>query len=130
FLIRPYTSASVSWKNNVLSNNASSNVINTLNWPVGTINYNSYFGSGGTGPDANKVTTDPKFTNSGASPPDLSLQSISPDKDAGDPTFSGTGELDFLGHPRVVGGHVDVGAYEVQPSTTPTPTPTPAPTST
>ena len=112
--VRPYTSASVVWKNNIVANNAT-NEINTLGWPVGTMNYNLYFGDG-SGPDANKIIADPKFTNAAASPPDLSLQSISPAKNAGDPGFVlGIGETDFLGNPRVVGGRVDMGAYEVQP---------------
>jgi len=113
FLIRPYTSASVSWKNNILSSNTY-NYANGLGWPVGTIKYNLYFGSN-VGPDANKVTANPQFTAPGASPPDLRIQATSPAKNAGYPNFvPGAGETDFLGHNRVVGGRVDIGAYEIQ----------------
>ena len=113
FLIRPYTSASVSWKNNILSSNTY-NYANGLGWPVGTIKYNLYFGSN-VGPDANKVTANPQFTAPGASPPDLRIQATSPAKNAGHPNFvPGAGETDFLGHNRVVGGRVDIGAYEIQ----------------
>src|SRR5205814_1576506 len=111
--VRPYTSASVSWKNNILSSNTD-NYANGLGWPVGTINYNLYFGSN-IGPDANKVTANPQFTAPGASPPDLSIQATSPAKNAGDPNFvRGACETDFLGRNRVVGGRVDIGAYEIQ----------------
>ena len=113
FLIRPYTSASVSWKNNILSSNTD-NYANGLGWPVGTIKYNLYFGSN-VGPDANKVTANPQFTAPGASPSDLRIQATSPAKNAGNPNFvPGAGETDFLGHNRVVGGRVDIGAYEIQ----------------
>jgi len=111
--VRPYTSASVSWKNNILSSNTD-NYANGLGWPVGTIKYNLYFGSN-VGPDANKVTANPQFTAPGASPPDLSIQATSPAKNAGYPNFvPGAGETDFLGYNRVVGGRVDIGAYEIQ----------------
>jgi hypothetical protein len=111
--VRPYTSASVSWKNNILSSNTD-NYANGLGWPVGTIKYNLYFGSN-VGPDANKVTANPQFTAPGASPPDLRIQATSPAKNAGNPNFvPGAGETDFLGHNRVVGGRVDIGAYEIQ----------------
>jgi len=100
FYVRPYTSASVAWKNNILFSNTT-NIVNTLNWPVGTMTYN--------------LTVDPKFTNQSANPPDLSIQSISPARDAGDPAFVLVpGETDFLGNPRLVGSRVDIGAYEVQ----------------
>jgi len=113
FLIRPYTSASVSWKNNILSSNTD-NYANGLGWPVGTIKYNLYFGSN-VGPDANKVTANPQFTAPGASPPNLRIQATSPAKNAGNPNFvPGAGETDFLGHNRVVDGRVDIGAYEIQ----------------
>ena len=100
-------------KNNILSSNTD-NYANGLGWPVGTIKYNLYFGSN-VGPDANKVTANPQFTAPGASPPDLRIQANSPAKNAGDPNFvPGAGETDFLGHNRVVGGRVDIGAYEIQ----------------
>ncbi len=113
FYIRPYTSASVVWKNNILSGNTQ-NISNTLSWPVGTMDYNLYFG-GTAGADAHKVTTNPLFTNTSSIPPNLSLQATSPAKNAGDTAFTAaTGETDFLGNTRVFGGRVDMGAYEIQ----------------
>jgi PKD repeat protein len=112
-VIRPYTSASVAWKNNIV---VSPNPYqNTLGWPVGTMDYNLYSGGTATGPDAHKITANPLFTNPGAATPDLTLQVSSPAINAGDPAFTvGTGEVDFAGNPRLVGGRVDMGAYEAR----------------
>jgi hypothetical protein len=129
FRIRPYTSASVKWENNLLSNN-STTILNDTNWPLGSIDYNAYFNEA-TGPDVHKVTADPLFANPGSSPPKFALQPGSPDIDRGDPSFvPGVGETDFVGNPRVSGAYVDIGAYEVQANPTPTPSPTPTPTPT
>jgi len=47
---------------------------------------------------------------------DLRLAPLSPCVDSGDPLYvSGPDETDFDGNPRVVGGRVDMGAYEFQP---------------
>jgi hypothetical protein len=112
-VIRPYTSSSVVVENNIFSTNALT-VYNGLSWPVGTMDYNLYYG-GGEGPDVHRVTADPQFRNGGANSPDLSLQTSSPAKNAGDPSFvMGSGETDFVGNARVMGGRVDIGAYENQ----------------
>ncbi len=110
--IRPMVSASVSWENNIFSNNMA-NYVNTLSWPTGTSNYNLWF-SGGTGPGANSVTLNPLFNNALAG--DFSLQPTSPAINAGDPSTSATvvGAADFAGNPRIVGGRIDIGAYEAQ----------------
>jgi hypothetical protein len=107
--VRPMTSASVSWENNIFANNGTA-YVNTLNWNPGTANYNLYFG-GGTGPGANSVTLNPLFNNALAG--DFSLQPTSPAINAGDPSTSATvvGAVDFAGNPRILGGRIDIGAY-------------------
>jgi Abnormal spindle-like microcephaly-assoc'd, ASPM-SPD-2-Hydin len=108
-VVRPMTSASVSWENNIFANNGTA-YVNTLNWNPGTANYNLYFG-GGTGPGANSVTLNPLFNNALAG--DFSLQPTSPAINAGDPSTSATvvGAVDFAGNPRILGGRIDIGAY-------------------
>jgi hypothetical protein len=110
--VRPMTSASVSWENNIFANNGTA-YVNTLNWNPGTANYNLYFG-GGTGPGTNSVTLNPLFNNALAG--DLSLQPTSPAINAGDPSTSATvvGAVDFAGNPRILGGRIDIGAYEAR----------------
>ena len=111
-VVRPMTSASVSWENNIFANNGTA-YVNTLNWNPGKADYNLYFG-GGTGPGANSVTLNPLFNNALAG--DFSLQPTSPAINAGDPNTSATvvGAADFAGNPRIVGGRIDIGAYEAQ----------------
>lgn len=111
-VIRPYVSASVTWKNNLIAN-CPTPYYNSLGWPVGDMNYNLYHG-GPAGPDANKVTVDPQLTNAAAG--DLRPRSSSPAVNAGDPSVStaDVGSVDFGGAERVLSGRVDVGAYEVQ----------------
>jgi hypothetical protein len=111
-VIRPYTSASVVWKNNVVANSPNP-IVNTLGWPVGTIDYNLYSG-GAAGPDAHKVVADPQFMNAGGGA--FTLTSTSPAINAGDPNVSPTdvGATDLAGTSRIAGGRVDIGAYEVQ----------------
>jgi hypothetical protein len=112
FLIRPYVSASVIWENNIFANSRMT-YVNTLNWDPGNVDYNGYFG-GGTGPGAHALTLDPLFTN--ASIGDFTLQPTSPAINAGDPNTSATvvGAVDFAGNPRILGGRIDIGAYEVR----------------
>ena len=107
-LVRPMTSASVSWENNIFANNGTA-YVNTLNWNPGTANYNLYFG--GTGPGANSVTLNPLFNNAPAG--DFSLQPTSPAINAGNPSTSAivVGAEDFAGNPRILGGRIDIGAY-------------------
>jgi hypothetical protein len=112
FLVRPYVSASVVWENNIVANNSSA-VVNTLGWPVGTMDYNLYYG-GGTGPDPHQVAADPMFNNAAAA--DFTLRSGSPAIDAGDPATSATdvGTLDFAALARTVNLRIDIGAFEKQ----------------
>lgn len=111
-VIRPMTSVSVSWENNIFANNGTT-YVNSLNWNPGTVGYNVYFG-GGSGPGSNNLTSDPLFVN--ASTGNFSLQSTSPAINGGDPLSSITfvGAVDFVGHPRIMGERIDIGAYEVQ----------------
>jgi HYDIN/CFA65/VesB family protein/uncharacterized protein DUF5123/carboxypeptidase family protein/Ig-like domain-containing protein len=109
-VIRPMTSATVAWENNIFSNNGT-NYVNTLNWNPGTTSYNLYF-SGGTGPGSNNVTSDPLFNNPALG--DFTLQGTSPAINVGDPnTLSSiAGTVDFAGNPRFLNGQIDMGAYE------------------
>jgi ASPM-SPD-2-Hydin domain-containing protein/HYDIN/CFA65/VesB family protein/centrosomal CEP192-like protein/Ig-like domain-containing protein/Big-like domain-containing protein len=111
-VIRPMVSSTVAWENNIFANNGTT-YINSLNWNPGTVGYNVYFG-GGSGPGSNNLTLDPLFVS--ASTGNFSLQSISPAINADDPLSSTTivGTVDFVGNPRVLGGRIDIGAYEVQ----------------
>jgi len=110
--IRPMTSATVTWENNIFANNGVS-YANALNWNPGNVNYNLYFG-GGLGPGATVLTLDPLFTNAAGG--DFSLQSISPAINGGDPNTSAgsAGTLDFAGNPRIQSGRIDIGAYEMR----------------
>ena len=60
------------------------------------------------------IAADPLFTD--ASTNDFTLQSSSPCKNAGNNTYAPTNvsPYDVAGNPRIVGGTVDMGAYEVQ----------------
>jgi hypothetical protein len=121
-VIRPMQSATVNWENNIVANNAN-NYVNTLNWNPGNTDYNLYFG-GNTGPGTHNVTSDPLFHN--AATGDLSLKSGSPAINTGDPSTlaSVAGAVDFAGNPRIIGGRIDIGAYEY---TTGAPPPTTSP---
>lgn len=69
-----------------------------------------------TGQDKASLDEDPKFTNT--SVPTLSVLPSSPAINAGDnlgPSVVGT--ADFAGGPRTNGGKIDIGAYELIPST-------------
>jgi hypothetical protein len=110
--IRPMTSTTVTWENNLFANNLLT-YYNASNWNPGNVNYNLYFG-GGTGPGMNVLTLDPLFNNASAG--DFTLQSTSPTINAGDPTTSTNvaGTVDFAGNPRILGGRINIGAYESQ----------------
>jgi len=111
-VIRPMQSATVNWENNISANNAN-NYVNTLNWNPGNTDYNLYFG-GGTGPGAHVLTLDPLFNNALAG--DFTLQFASPAINSGDPNTpaSVVGAVDFAGNPRILGGRIDIGAYEMR----------------
>lgn len=100
-----------------------------------TSNYNLFFGAHGadrlklsidgnqtkvlaafisaTGQEKNSNFADPDFTN--ARHDDFSLSPASPAINAGDPTFAAaSSETDLLGHPRVQGKRIDIGAIEAR----------------
>lgn len=110
--IRPMTSATVTWENNIFANN-STNYYNSLNWNPGNTGYNLYFGSN-VGPGSNNLTSDPQFSNPAGG--DFSLQSASAAINAGDPNTpqSAVGALDYAGSTRIQGGRIDIGAYEMR----------------
>jgi hypothetical protein len=56
------------------------------------------------------IHLDPLFVNTTAG--DYRLRSGSPCIDAGDDTVVVTGDTDLVGKPRIIGAHVDMGAYE------------------
>jgi parallel beta-helix repeat protein len=74
-------------------------------------------------PGEGNIDFDPMFVDAdgpdhvpGTEDDDLRLAPLSPCVDSGDPGYvSGPDETDFDGNPRVVGGRVDMGAYESQP---------------
>jgi len=109
-VIRPYQSGTVTWKNNIFAS-CGTPVVNDLGWAPGAFDYNLYSG-GGSGPDVHQVSADPQFANPAAG--DLSISSASPAVGGGDPSVAADllGVADFSGRARVVGGRVDLGAYE------------------
>lgn len=54
------------------------------------------------------ISADPLFVNDG----DYHVQGESPCVDAGDDGYVSQGASDFDGNPRILGSHVDIGAYE------------------
>jgi hypothetical protein len=69
-----------------------------------------------TGLDAHSPFTDPRFVSTGT-PPDFRLMLGSPAEGAGtDLGAAVLGTVDFTGNPRVSGGKVDIGAYQLQPA--------------
>ena len=113
FLIRPFSSGSMVWKNNIIAS-CEFPVMNTLLWPVGGMDYNLYYGGGAPGPDPHKITADPEFSD--VSLEDFSLQSTSPAINSGDPdaATSNVGLFDFAGNSRILGGRIDMGASEYE----------------
>jgi hypothetical protein len=97
-VIRPYSSSSVEWKNNIVWGSTTP-VVNGLNWAVGTMDHN--------------LTSNPLFKDPGAG--DFTPQAGSPAINAGDPNIAGDlGAVDCGGNPRVVNGGLDIGAFEAQ----------------
>lgn len=113
FFMRPFQGNTVVWKGNILANN-DNNIANPLGSSTGTMDYNLYFGGGATGPDAHKLTGDPRFVNAAGG--DFSLQPGSPATDAGDPsaTVDANGAVDLRGDSRIVNGKIDIGAVEAR----------------
>jgi hypothetical protein len=80
--------------------------------------YSDYTGTrqgAGAVTEAHQLNVDPGFVNASAG--DYRLAAGSPLIDAGDPAGPTVGEslTDLAGDPRVVGGRLDIGAYEFQP---------------
>ena len=111
-VILPMVSTTVAWENNIFANSMIT-YFNALNWNPGIVDYNLYFG-GGAGPGANSLTSDPLFNNAPAG--DFTLLLVSPAINAGDPGTSTNvaGTVDFAGNPRILGGRIDIGAYEIR----------------
>ncbi len=110
FLIRPYTSASVVWKNNIIM--LGTGYDNSLGWPAGTMGYNDWYSVSITGPGSNNLTTNPAFTNPIS---DFTISQSSSCKDAGDPVTTTVlaGVFDAAGKARFQ-NNIDIGAYEIQ----------------
>ena len=65
-----------------------------------------------TGEDANSISSDPAFVNPAGG--DYQLQEDSPCINAGDPAYASTNAYDLAGNPRIIGGIVDIGAFEFE----------------
>ena len=114
-VLNPATS--ILWENNIFANNKTAGVYNENSSITGhSFNYNLFYSNG---PNTwynvahyNDVSANPLFTN--PSTGDFSLQSTSPAINVGDPNTTTTvcGTVDFLGNPRIVGGRIDMAAYE------------------
>jgi hypothetical protein len=78
-----------------------------------TTTYNLFCGSGGA-VGSNVITSDPQFVS--ASTGDYALRSTSLAINAGNPSTSATvvGVVDFAGNLRILGGRIDIGAYEAR----------------
>jgi hypothetical protein len=110
--VKPSTAALV-WKNNALANNAT-HVKVAFGASRGELSHNLYFG-GGNAPSADraKVTGDPLFVDAAAG--DFRIRPTSPARNAGDPRVSSAaGDVDLAGNPRIAGGRIDIGAFEVE----------------
>lgn len=109
FMSNPYTQnvGSIVNYNIYYSANAA-----TARWQWKNVMYTGFSAyKAGSGNDANSLFADPLFVNLAGL--DFHLQLTSPAINAGDPAFvPGSGETDFAGNARVLGGRVDCGAYE------------------
>ena len=91
------------------SNNAN-NI--TVNWRTSTYTTFTDYKSG-TSQDANSLYSDPNLSNPVLPMPDLHLLPTSACIDDGLPsTMIANGENDFDGNARIIGGAIDIGAYE------------------
>jgi len=103
--------------NNILNYNCwytsladSNNII--VNWK--TLTYTSFSSyRTGTAQESNSIYNNPTLVNPTLPIPDLHLLSNSPSINKGNPsTLISSGETDYEGNMRVIGGIVDIGAYE------------------
>lgn len=91
----------VRWRDEIRNNDAYGN---------GISDYLSFSGPYPTGHNGN-ISADPLFLDRAHQ--NYRLLDDSPARDAGDDTLVLPGELDLDGQPRIVGAHVDMGAYEI-----------------
>src|SRR6266545_4051431 len=116
--------------------NISSTVISlgyNLSNDGGVTNVNG--GTGDLNATGDQINTDPKLgplQDNGGPTFTHELLTGSLAIDMGDPNFTPPPDYDQRGpgYPRVVNGGIDIGAFEVQSTSSPTPTPTPTPTAT
>jgi len=85
----------------------------------GAENIGKAFGSGGLDATDNNLTVSPQFVDSAGG--NYQLAATSPAVDAGTPDTTGlhTGNTDVVGHSRIAGTAIDIGAYEFQASALP-----------
>ncbi len=139
----PTVQNSLFWNNqdNSGAGTAASSIFNNGSTP--TVRYSDVQGCGGSGSwvaacgadGGSNIDSDPLFVTpvDPASAPttagDLRLQAGSPAIDGGDNSVN-SAATDLDGQPRIVGGVIDLGAYESQSTSTATATATPTPTGT
>ena len=89
----------------------------TVNWQNNTIaSYGSYKST--TGFDAQSIYANPLLTDTSTAIPDFHLQMASPCINHGNPSYTAaTGETDYYGSTRIVGGRVDMGCAEYAATT-------------
>jgi hypothetical protein len=95
--------------NSIIYDNTS---LSGMNWYISVLGYCDAMPLPEIGPD--NITNDPAFVNPAAG--NFQLQSNSPCINSGDDAMVST-TTDFAGNPRIVGGAVDMGAYEFQTPT-------------
>ncbi len=105
--------------NNIIAFNSSYGVLCNRIMSGQTLSHNDVYGNPhnyqGPSPGATDISADPLFVDSAGS--DYHLQAGSPCIDAGDDTAVDSSglERDLDGNPRIIGSHVDIGAYEYDP---------------